>query len=229
LRSEAIRLLLPLVDGADIDTLVACLYLGLRLRFEGDPAQLIVAPQVLPGAMPSLSCHYLVLMDAVPGGTGYLKTLYQEKDTLGRAGEGIMDILRRACDTLETCRCQRLQEGHDQQDTDGCYRCIRAYHLQYSADRISRKRGVQLLNQLIAAGERRVQKAALADIKPDALFGSFLEKKFVDVLRTYVEQRQGTWETTIIKGRQGFRFTLSGSGRLWSWSCSQCWAWPRAS
>jgi DEAD/DEAH box helicase domain-containing protein len=215
LRSEAIRLLLPLVDGADIDTLVACLYLGLRLRFEGDPAQLIVAPQVLPGAMPSLSCHYLVLMDAVPGGTGYLKTLYQEKDTLGRAGEGIMDILRRARDTLETCRCQRLQEGYDQQDTDGCYRCIRAYHLQYSADRISRKRGIQLLNQLVAAGERRVQKAALADIKPDALFGSLLEKKFVDVLRAYVEQRQGTWETTIIKGHQGFRFTLPGSGRLW--------------
>jgi DEAD/DEAH box helicase domain-containing protein len=93
--------------------------------------------------MPSLSCHYLVLMDAVPSGTGYLKTLYQEKDTLGHEGEGIMDILRRARDTLETCRCQRLQEGHDQQDTDGCYRCIRAYHLQYSADRISRKRGLQ--------------------------------------------------------------------------------------
>jgi DEAD/DEAH box helicase domain-containing protein len=215
LRSEAIRLLLPLVDDADIDTLVACLYLGLRLRFEGNPAQLIVAPQILPGVIPSLSCHYLVLMDAVPGGTGYLKTLYQEKDASGRDGEGIMEVLRRARDTLETCRCQRLQEGHDQEDTDGCYRCIRAYHLQYSADRISRKRGVELLNQLIAAGERRVQKTALADIKPDALFGSLLEKKFVETLHTYVEQRQGTWEATIIKGRQGFRFALPASGRLW--------------
>lgn len=87
LRSEAIRLLLPLIDDTDIDTLVACLYLGLRLRFEDNPAQLIVAPQILPGVMPSLSCHYLALMDAVPGGTGYLKTLYQEKDVHGRDGE----------------------------------------------------------------------------------------------------------------------------------------------
>ena len=36
LHSEAIRLLLPMADDADIDTLAAVLYLGLRLRFEGD-------------------------------------------------------------------------------------------------------------------------------------------------------------------------------------------------
>lgn len=34
LKSEAIRLLLPLTDDEDISTLVACIYLGLRLRFE---------------------------------------------------------------------------------------------------------------------------------------------------------------------------------------------------
>jgi DEAD/DEAH box helicase domain-containing protein len=215
LRSEAIRLLLPLVDDADMATLIACLYLGLRLRFEGDPAHLIVAPQILPEAASGLRWHYLVLLDAVPGGTGYLKTLYQAKDGLGREGEGVMEVLRRARDTLETCRCQRLSEEDGREDTDGCYRCIRAYHLQYSAASISRKRGVQLLNQIIAAGERRVQKVALTDIKPDALFGSLLEKKFVDALHAYVEQRQGTWEATIINGRQGFRFALPGSGRLW--------------
>ena len=42
------RLLLPLMDDDDIETLVACLYLGLRLRFEGDPAHLIVTPQIVP-------------------------------------------------------------------------------------------------------------------------------------------------------------------------------------
>jgi DEAD/DEAH box helicase domain-containing protein len=215
LRSEVIRLLLPLLDDDDIETLVACLYLGLRLRFEGDPAHLIVTPQIVPDAASGLQKQYLVLMDAVPGGTGYLKTLYQEKDALGREGEGIMDILRRARDTLETCRCRILKEHHDQEDTDGCYRCVRTYHLQYSAERISRERGLHLLSQMIAAGEKRVQKTALAAIKPDALFGSLLEKKFAEALRAYVEQRQGTWESTIIKGRRGFRFTLPGAGRLW--------------
>jgi DEAD/DEAH box helicase domain-containing protein len=170
-----------------------------------------------------------VLMDAVPGGTGYLKTLYQEKDTLGREGEGIMDVLRRARDTLETCRCRILKEHHAQEDTDGGYRCVRTYHLQYSAERISRERGLRLPNQIIAAGEQRVQKAALAAIKPEALFGSLLEKKFAEALRMYIEQRQGTWESTIMKGRRGFRFALPGAGRLSSWNCSPCWGWRRAS
>jgi MrfA Zn-binding domain/Phage derived protein Gp49-like (DUF891) len=106
-------------------------------------------------------------MDAVPGGTGYLKTLYQEKDALGREGDGIMDVLRRARDTLETCRCRILKEHHEQEDTDGCYRCVRTYHLQYSAERISRERVLHLLSQMIAAGEKRERKTALAAIKPD--------------------------------------------------------------
>ena len=78
----------------------------MRLRVEGDPTHLIVTPQVVPDAASGLQRQYRVLMDAVPGGTGYLKTLYQGKDALGREGEGIMDILRRAQGTLETCRCR---------------------------------------------------------------------------------------------------------------------------
>ena len=215
LRSEAIRLLLPLTDDEDIDTLTACLYLGLRLRFEGNPAHLIVAPQILPDVATGLKKHYLVLMDAVPGGTGYLKTLYQEKDSQGREGEGIMDILRRARDVLEVCGCRRLMQQDEKDDTDGCYRCVRTYHLQYKADRISRERGIKLLAKLILAGEQRVQKEALADIKPDSLFGSVLEKKFVEALRSFVEKKQGKWEQTIIKGGQGFRFFLPESDRWW--------------
>ena len=86
--SEAIRLLLPLTGPEDLDTLMASLYLGLRLRFEGDPAHLLLASQTLPDPGDKGERHYLVLMDAVPGGTGYLKSLYQQKDTQGRMGEG---------------------------------------------------------------------------------------------------------------------------------------------
>lgn len=55
----------------------------------------------------------------------------------------------------------------------------------------------------------------LAALKSNALFGSMLEKKFVDALKGYVVERNGTWEQTMIKGNQGFRFTLKGSDRLW--------------
>lgn len=215
LRSEAVRLLLPLTDDEDLYTLVACIYLGLRLRFEGNPAHLIVQPQIMPDAGTGLTKHYLVIMDAVPGGTGFLKTLYQEKDGQDREGEGIMDLLRRARDTLETCKCRNLVQLGDKEDTDGCYRCIRSYHLQYKAEMISRERGIKLLNRLISAGEKRVTKGALDQIKAGSLFGSVLEKKFVEHLQAYVEQRNGRWESTIIKGNQGYRFILPESERIW--------------
>ena len=215
LRSEAIRLLLPLVDDEDIFTLVACIYLGLRLRFEGNPAHLIVQPQILPDAGSGLTKHYLVIMDAVPGGTGFLKTLYQERDSLDREGEGILDVLRRARDTLETCRCRKLVQQDDQEDTDGCYRCIRTYHLQYKAQQISRERGIKLLNRLIASGQNRTSKGELEQIKVDSLYGSVLEKKFVELLQAFIDDKNGKWEKTIIKGSRGFRFSLPDSDRIW--------------
>jgi DEAD/DEAH box helicase domain-containing protein len=215
LRSEAIRLLLPITDDSDIDTLTACLYLGLRLRFEGNPAHFLVAPQIMPDAATGMQRYYLVLLDAVPGGTGYLKTLFQEKDAQQRDGEGLLQVLRLARNALETCPCRQMQQALDRYDADGCYRCIRTYHLQYRANRISRERGITLLSQLITAGEQRVPQRELAAIKPHTVFGSMLEKKFVDTLRAFIDAHNGTWMHTIIRGGQGFRFTLPGADRLW--------------
>jgi DEAD/DEAH box helicase domain-containing protein len=215
LKSEAIRLLLPIADDADIDTLTACIHLGLRLRFEGNPAHLNVSPQIMPDSGTGMKRYYVVLLDAVPGGTGYLKTLYQEKDAQNRDGEGIMQVLRLARNALETCVCRQMKQDPSRQDTDGCYRCIRTYHMQYKSDSISRERGILLLNKLINAGEKRVPQQALAAIKPNSLFGSMLEKKFVDILESFVSGQNGTWEQTIIRGNQGFRFSLAGTDRLW--------------
>ena len=98
-----------MIDMEDINTLIACIYLGLRLQFEGNPAHLIITPQILPDAATGLEKHFLVLMDAVPGGTGYLKTLYQKKCMkTGLEGEGLMEVLRLARNALETCPCRRL-------------------------------------------------------------------------------------------------------------------------
>ena len=209
LKSEAIRLLLPLTDNEDIETLVACIYLGLRLRFEGNPAHLIVQPQILPEVATGISKHYLVIMDAVPGGTGFLKTLFQEKDDKGRDGEGIMDVLRRARDTLETCSCRKFVQQDEMEDTDGCYRCIRTYHLQYKADQISRERGIKLLNRLISSGEKRINKTDLGQIKADSLFGSILEKKFVEALRSFVEESKGGLVRNHYQGGSGFSVFFS--------------------
>jgi DEAD/DEAH box helicase domain-containing protein len=213
LRSEAIRLLLPDVEDADLDTLEACLYLGLRLRFQGDPAHLMVRPQRVPDPDSAVTKRYLVLMDAVPGGTGFLKALYQEADAEGRAGEGVLDSMRRALSTLTTCECRRLH--HTRDDTDGCYRCIRTYHMQHRAENIGRERGIRLLQDLIAAGERRTQREALDAINTASLFGSVLEKRLVERLRGWVEQQGGQWQEALINGSRGFRFLLADPERAW--------------
>ena len=213
LRSEAIRLLLPAVEKEDLDTLEACLYLGLRLRFQGHPAHLMVRPQQVPDLQLGVTRHYLVLMDAVPGGTGFLKALYQETDEQGRAGEGVLDVMRRALNTLETCECRRLH--HTQDDTDGCYRCIRTYHMQHRAENIGRERGIRLLKDLIAAGEKRTEREALDEINTASLFGSVLEKRFVEKLREWVQGQRGQWQETLINGSRGFRFLLTAPERSW--------------
>ena len=111
LKSEAIRLLLPDVDGADIATLRACLFLGLRLHFKGDPGHLLIEPQVLPDHKRGIRRNYLVLMDAVPGGTGFLKSLFEPKDQQELPGEGIMHVLRLARDALRIVQLPRLAPG----------------------------------------------------------------------------------------------------------------------
>ena len=213
LRSEAIRLLLPDVEEADLDTLEAAIFLGMRLRFQGDPAHLMVKPQIIPDHQSGVTRHYLVLMDAVPGGTGFLKTLYQKQDEQQRAGEGIVEVLTLAKNALETCDCRRLQQTED--DTDGCYRCIRTYHMQHRSENISRERGIYLLRSLIEAASRRVTKDALDEIKIEALFGSVLEKRFVDRLQQWVEEQKGQWLETLINGKRGFRFVIGKPERVW--------------
>ncbi len=213
LRSEAIRLLLPDVDREDLDTLEASIYLGMRIRFQGDPAHLMVRPQVIPDHRNGVTRHFLVLMDAVPGGTGFLKALYQEADEHDRAAEGMMNVMRLALNALETCECRRLNQTDN--DTDGCYRCIRTYHMQHRSTNISRERGIRLLQSLITAGMKRTTREALDDIKTEALFGSVLEKKFVERLKEWVEGLHGQWHETLINGNRGFRFVLGSPEKAW--------------
>jgi len=215
LKSEAIRLLLPIATEEEIQTLSACIHLGLRLRFEGNPAHLIVSPHVMPDAFSSMNRYYVMLLDAVPGGTGYLKTLYQQKDQHDRDGEGIMQVLRLAKDALETCACRRVLHTPNKPDTDGCYRCIRTYRMQYNAAEISRERGIELLGRLIAAGEKRLPQQELTELRANSLFESMLEKKFVDELKAFVDKGHGNWEQTIVRGNQGFRFSLPKADHLW--------------
>lgn len=212
LRSEAIRLLLPEVEKADLDTLEACIYFGMRLHFQGDPAHLMVNPQVIPDQRTGITAHYLVLVDAVPGGTGFLKSLYQNEE--GMDGEGLMRVLRLAKNALETCECQQIHQTED--DTDGCYRCIRTFHMQHRAQNISRDRGIDLLEQLLTAGEERKESKSLDDIQVLSRLGSVLEKRFLQRLESWVKDQGGQWNPSKLKGPDSIEFVVGNPEHVWN-------------
>src|SRR5262245_57202705 len=180
---------------------LACLFLGLRLHFRGSPGHLLIEPQILPDHKQDIRRHYLVIMDAVPGGTGFLKSLFEPKHAGEIPGQGIMTVLGLALDALQSCSCRLI--GPDEDDTDGCYRCIRAYRLQHQSEEISRERGIKLLATMIEAGKKRVVIEALDDLDTISLFGSVLEKRFVDRLEAAVAESHGEWQKTLVKGASG--------------------------
>ena len=164
-----------------------------------------------PGS--NLERNYLVIMDAVPGGTGYLKALYEEKAANGRSGEGVLDLMRRAKVALESCSCRRLNPH--ERETDGCYRCIRTYHLQYNTERISRERAIRALEKVLASAERLTEGEKIDSVSSESLFASVLEKRFVESLQRFVEEKGGNWDKAILRGRLGFRFSLGKSSKVW--------------
>jgi DEAD/DEAH box helicase domain-containing protein len=170
--------------------------------------------QTLKGKNGALERSYLVLVDAVPGGTGFLKALYDETDGAGRAGEGIIDVLRRAKVALESCDCKDIQRRSGWVDPDGCYRCLRTYHQQYDANLISRTRGVRLLDRLLKAGERRSVIDSFETIASEGLIASDLERRFVQRLGEELAKDGASLERALVEGKPGYRFSLGGE--LWT-------------
>lgn len=213
LESEALHILLPTYDPSELASLQAALQFGLRLKFDGDPADLMLRPQSVPDPGDGQPRQYLILMDAVPGGTGFLKTLYQDQDGTGRPGQGLMDVMSRAKDMLETCPCRRLRQTG--QDPDGCYRCLRTYFLQYQAPLISREKAIVVLSQLLEAGQKRMETRRLGDHLPQAAFESQLERRFIDTLRRRVESSGGVFQEALVQGGKGYVFTLEKPRLSW--------------
>ena len=81
MESEAVRVLLP-ISTFEVDTgmanFKAALELGLRRKFGGEPVHLKVGHISEPTGEDGRR-QFLMLYDAVPGGTGYLKELVKEK------------------------------------------------------------------------------------------------------------------------------------------------------
>jgi DEAD/DEAH box helicase domain-containing protein len=197
--SEAVRILLPVVDFAserDIQSLTAAIQTGLRLYFGGrvDHLRMTVETEPVDGSM--LRRQYLVLYDAVPGGTGYFAELVREP-------AHFFELLERARKHLVECGCATDPAR------DGCYRCVFAYRSSYDMADISRTTAVSLLSSILSRRSSLEQVRALSDVSIKGLADSALERKFIEALRRAgTESRASVLSQAFVKGKPGWRWQL---------------------
>lgn len=203
LRTEALRLVVPLADAEDVPTelanLRAALRLGLRLFYGGEPDFLDVRAydEPLPGREGRR--RYLVVMDRVPGGTGLLAELCLNK------GAKLNDALEKSHDTLRRCACQ-----HREPAVKACYQCLYAYREGEDLPRLDRVRALDLVERLLDAFGSFARVDSIGTMTQSGVLESELEHRFVSVFRERLIDAGGTWED----GAEGV-WKLSIAGRRW--------------
>ena len=199
-KGEAIRVLLPFTtagsDDREIDSFAAGLLLGLERRHGGSLHHLRISTQDEPIPDSPYRKRYLFLYDTVPGGTGYLKTLVTQPETL-------LHVVQKAVGVLVSCQCTR------EQDKDGCYHCLYAYRNSWKQDKISRTTALRVFSRILEnCGDLKCGDS-LDKISLNPLLESELERKFVSLLRARVQQASnGSFREHIVRGKRGFSFTL---------------------
>jgi hypothetical protein len=197
----------------NLKTMIACIKLGLKLKFKGNPSYVIIDTQSIPDSENEFTKYYLILMEGVPGGTGFLEALYRESSADGLMGEGLLDIMKRAKVHLENCVCGRVEDREMGEDPDGCYRCIRTYEMQYDFHEISRNTGIRLLEKVIEAFQTRVPMESLEKIQFYDVMESQLEARFLSALETFVKNNQGIWNYD--PNQKSAHFSLPSNGASW--------------
>ncbi|MBM7572943.1 DEAD/DEAH box helicase [Aquibacillus albus] len=198
--SEAIRMLVPVSTTQQSEKLLtfkACLELGLREFYKGNPGHLFVRDHFEPvQGEEHGSRHYLVIYDEVPGGTGYLKNLVETNT--------FMEVIQKAYDALVVCECQ------NDDNKDGCYRCLYAYQNQFEIDSISRTQGIELLKQILDQRDKLEATSTLSNVTIDSLVESELEERFLNNFKAYISSLNidNSWVQTIYQGKQSFEFTF---------------------
>jgi len=193
LTSEALRILLPvstvLVSEKSV-TFEACLELGLRKKFKGNPDHLKILPHMEP-AQDGTRRRYLVIYDTVPGGTSFLRDLANP--------DNFREVLELALQSLIGCSC-RSDPGKL-----ACYRCLYSYRQQRDLALISREIGIQMIGEILAHWEALQDILTLSDVHIDVLLESELEQRFLDVLRKKSNDTPGwAWKEILYQGKRSW-------------------------
>ncbi len=189
--SEAIRLMLPIssltIDDEKLHSLIASFHLGLKRYFKGSVEHLKVGIYDEVDNPNEYAKRYLILYDTVPGGTGYLKQLMRDDMPL-------FTVLEVATKEIGACDC-----------SDGCYRCIYAYKNNFDRPLISKRKALEIIEQILASKASISKISSVSEVNSDTLSESVLEELFMAKLKGL----SINWKREITRrGRDGFRFEL---------------------
>ncbi|MFF6786835.1 DEAD/DEAH box helicase [Streptomyces sp. NPDC012510] len=185
LRTEALRILLPAATvhvDQKIHSFRAALRLGVDKHFGGDPQHLDTTLASMPDEATGERRWFLVLYDALPGGTGYLHRL-----TNPGAFRAALAAARRE---LLACPCK---DEHRR----ACHRCLHRYTQERYQDIVSRVEALNMIAKLLGPVDEHGQEAedlwkttpvaSTRAIGLDAQVESDLEVRFLAALRDWVD------------------------------------------
>jgi DEAD/DEAH box helicase domain-containing protein len=198
IHSEALRILLPETSFAGtpekVESFKAAFELGLEEYFDGSVDHLKTAIQESPGDREIARRRFLLVYDSVPGGTGYLADLLRKREIL-------MEVLEEALSVLQNCSCIEDEER------DGCYRCLYAYRNHYDMPHTSRSAAQELLEDLVAHRDELVEIDTVDEISVHGVLESELEARFLQRLRD-LDVEPSRLEKTTVGGRQGYALEI---------------------
>jgi DEAD/DEAH box helicase domain-containing protein len=187
LRSEAVRLVVPVVAGLSVDTDMAnlrgLLRLGLRRFYGGEPDFLDVRAYDEPLKAGEGRRRCLVILDVVPGGTGLLAEL-----ALGR-GEKLRVALEKGREALRACPCAARVPA-----ARACYQCLYAYREGDELPLLDRVHALGLAERLLSAWDGLVKVDGIGGMAQSTLLESELEHQFVEALEKRLQAEGGAFE-----------------------------------
>ena len=200
--TEALRILIPAttMDASAVRTesFTAAFMLGMKEYF-GNVDHLRAAVSEVPVPDADYRKQYLVIYDSVPGGTGYLKQLMNEQDSL-------IDIFERALQKLEQCSCK------EDPQKDGCYHCLYAYRQSQSIGSISRSTAIRILKAILSGKDNLTKIEKLGNIPVNSLFDSELERRFVEaVAQMGNESRKVEISKSLVNDKEGYVLKVNDS------------------
>lgn len=177
--TEAVRLLVP-VSMFEVDerlaSFKAALMLGLREDFGGEVDHLSVIRHELPNRAGQGHYRFLVLYDAVPGGTGYLDRLADP--------DRVRQLLEAGRRVIARCPCQG--EGRA-----ACHRCLLGVVDRHEYELVSRELALELLDDLLGRWTPDTSIDSVAAVDIAKVEESELERRFKVALQDWAARTDG--------------------------------------